>query len=180
MRCLTVTGGFQLGFELLADDATLTLKVGGTTVATLDAAAVEIMEKLGDASVESMVLGFTANKALRKRSYQRVTVERASAELVDGKIVLGPDQDRQGTDFLVLMQSDHLRYPGSGFTALDGATILLSLSDYRSKVCTVLARVPPGASLRAYIDSEAGGQSRRQYISNLALSADGAQFISHG
>ncbi len=138
------------------------------------------MEKLGDASVENMVLGFTANKAKRQRSYQRVTIERADAALVDNQIVLSPAQDRHCADFLVLMQSDHLRYPDSGFAALDGANILLELPDYQAKVSTILAKVPPGASLRAYIDSEVRGQNQRQYISNLALSPDGAQFISHG
>ncbi|MBK7840192.1 MAG: hypothetical protein IPJ49_21425 [Candidatus Obscuribacter sp.] len=181
MRCISVAGGFQLGFELLAGQAgTLKLQVGSTIVATLDADSVEVMEKLGDASVESMVLGFTANKEKRQRSYQRVTIERAHATLVGSQIVLRPAQDRQCADFLVLMQSDHLRYPDSGFAALDGATVLLELPDYKAKVATILAKVPPGASLRAYIDSEVRGQSQRQYISNLALSPDGAQFISHG
>ncbi len=180
MRCISVTGGFQLGFELLANEAgLLVLSVGSEVVASLNPASIEVMEELGDAEVDCMVLDF-AVKAKRKRSCERVTITRAEATLVDGQIVLSPAQDRSSPDFLVLMRSDHLRYPDSGIVALDGATILHELPNNKAKESIILARVPPGASLRAYIDGEVCGQTRRQYISNLALSADGAQFISHG
>lgn len=188
MRCINAVDGFRHGFEFAAVDNSLfhlcgsaSMLLGKLTVSDFIA-----MRQAGHATAEQMVIRFGAgmNKAARKNEYNKVSVERASVAMVDNQIVFlaEADEDAEGknSDLLVLFQSDHLKYQDSGLAALDGAVVLSRslLADGKHEI--VLAKMPPGSALRAYIDHRDGKSVRRQYISNLALCGEGRELMSHG
>lgn len=199
MRCITAFDGFCHGLECTPaeDGKNFVFRPPGSAeiLAHIAAEELEIMIQLGHAEVANMVLSFAprADKRLErgKPKYSKVTILRADLTCAQGKTHLAAEKVQhprarkaaEAGNLLLVMASDHKRFANSDITALGGAKIVTTSAHESTDMAHrtfILASMEPGSALRAFIARDPGQLDNVQYISNMALSQDGRELMTHG